>query len=197
MRRDLRAACSLIAMARLFTDHAEGNFSSAAGKAPLLASFRESRGRAASISKGCSNIVPPHWVTHSQRSWAPSRTVASASVSSVPIHAHPAGRTTDSDRETGKRPLPQPEPFCSCRRWLQNTTRAGESIADPVPRAPPLSTTGARRTASRACRMAPAERRSGHRRAASGSGSDTGVETEFSMRMGVDGSSVDWHSTST
>lgn len=35
-------AWSLIAMARLFTNYALENFPSAAGKAPLLASFRDS-----------------------------------------------------------------------------------------------------------------------------------------------------------
>ena len=42
VRQELWAACSLIAMARLFTNHAEQDFRSAAGKAPLQANFRNS-----------------------------------------------------------------------------------------------------------------------------------------------------------
>ena len=42
VRQELWAACSLIALARLFTNHAEQDFRSAAGKAPLQANFRNS-----------------------------------------------------------------------------------------------------------------------------------------------------------
>ena len=42
VRQELWAACSLIAMARVFTNHAEQDFRSAAGKAPLQANFRNS-----------------------------------------------------------------------------------------------------------------------------------------------------------
>ena len=42
VRQELWAACSLIAMARLFTNHAEQDFRSEAGKPPLQANFRNS-----------------------------------------------------------------------------------------------------------------------------------------------------------
>ena len=42
MRQELWAGCSLIAMARLFTNHAEHDFRSEAGKPPLQANFRNS-----------------------------------------------------------------------------------------------------------------------------------------------------------
>ena len=42
VRQELWAGCSLIAMARLFTNHAEQDFRSKAGKPPLQANFRNS-----------------------------------------------------------------------------------------------------------------------------------------------------------
>ena len=117
-RQELSAGCILTTMARLFTNYAEQDFRSEAGKPPCRPTSATACAQSASISKGCSCGTPPRWATPSTPSWTASRTAASASVRTVPIRVYPAGPTTDSDPRSRACPLLQPESSSSRHQCL-------------------------------------------------------------------------------